>query len=213
VRVRNFKDILGMQFTIGFNSQTLQFAGIENKNLPVQFADNHASKGALTFIWADAGNEPESLKDGYVLFDIILKKKQNFDLEDLSIITTYSPAIAYIKGYIPKSIEKAEGAIADKKKPSIADNTGVEKFDVSPNPNNGLMKVSMVAEAAKKVSLIVSDVTGRVVFKKSYNLLSGLNEFPLNIRRETYKTPGVYFIGVKGLQNVATKSLLIKNEY
>jgi hypothetical protein len=213
VRVRNFKDILGMQFTIGFNSQTLQFAGIENKNLAVQFADNHASKGALTFIWADAGNEPKTLKDGYVLFDIILKKKQNFDLEDLSIITTYSPAIAYIKGYIPKIIEKTEGAIADKRKPSFADNTGIEKFDVSPNPNNGLMRVSMVAAAAKKVSLIVSDVTGRVVFKKSYNLLAGLNEFPLNIRRETYKTPGVYFISAKGLQNVATKSLLIKNEY
>jgi hypothetical protein len=212
LRVRNFKNIMGMQFTIGFNNQTLQFVGIENNNLPVQFSDKFAGKGALTFIWADANNEPKTLKDGYVLFDIVLKKNQNFILEDLRISNSYTPAIAFGKNYVAKTIVKTEGAILDYKKLSFSDVVTADKFDVSPNPSNGLIKVIIHASAAKKVNLIISDVTGRVVFKKSFNLTIGVNELPLNIRRETVRMPGMYFINVKGLDNVAAKTLMIGDE-
>jgi hypothetical protein len=212
VRVRNFKDLMGMQFTIGFNQQLLQFAGIENKNLPVQFAEVNAEKGSISFIWAEAANQPLTLKDGYVLFDLVLRKKSDFSLEDLSVGSTFTPAIAFGKNYVATEIIKATGAIVDKKKQPAFDFVAIEKLDVSPNPSNGITRITINAATAKKIVLIVSDVTGRVVYKKQVSLSIGINELPLNLRREASRAPGIYYISAKELDNVAAKVLMIKSE-
>ena len=119
IRVKNFNELMGMQFTLGFNNNIFQFAGIENKLLPIQQNERFADKGALTFIWADAGNNKKTLVDGSAIFDVLLTKKRSVARADIYIDPTYTPAIAFGKDYEPFNVEKTDGVILEKIKQPI----------------------------------------------------------------------------------------------
>jgi len=209
IRVKNFTELLGLQFTLGFNNSSFSFAGIENKQLLFEHNEKFSDKGAITFIWADAANGTKTMTDGSALFDILLKKKQYANSEDISIDPAYTPAIAFGKGYESYSIVKGQGVILEKVRPTPV--VSIDRLEVSPNPSQGLVRVTITSKEARKITLVVSDVTGRVVLQKRVNLVQGNNEMRLNIHENAIVVPGMYYLRANGLEDVAPKELLITN--
>ena len=210
VRVRNFKELMGMQFTIGFNIASFQYTGIENKNLAIDFNDRMANRGALTFIWSEPGNGVKTLADGSAIFDIVLVKKRSISREDIRIVTDYTPAKVFGRNYEVYSVQKTDGVVLEKmpELPAVK----AESFTVTPNPTKGAVQVTILSKTNKRVTLVITDVNGRIVLQKQADLFPNTNVIPLDINAKSRVSAGMYYIRVRGLEYTKAKELMITNE-
>ena len=210
VRVRNFNELMGMQFTIGFNTASFQFVGIENKVLPVEYNDRMADRGALTFIWNEPGNGLKTLADGSAIFDIVLLKKRSISKEDIQILTEYTPSKAFSREYEPNALTKTDGAILEKM-PALPI-VKAESLNVTPNPSKGAVQVIILSKTDKRVTLVITDVNGRAVMQKQLDLVAGSNVIPLDLKVKSRITPGMYYVRARGLEYTKAKELLITDQ-
>ncbi len=75
VTVQDFVDIVGMQFSLNYDPNALEFVSVSNFNLPgldVSSFGNPAD-GQVTMSWLDNALAGQSLADGSVLFDICFR--------------------------------------------------------------------------------------------------------------------------------------------
>lgn len=79
-------------------------------------------------------------------------------------------------------------------------------FKVWPNPNTGVFNVSFVSSASKNVNLIVYDVSGRLVFYKSYTSSSVFNE---RVNLENFAS-GLYVLEVNSGMSKTIQKILIE---
>lgn len=207
VRVRNFNNLTGMQFAMGFNTQSLKFTGIENRYLPLEYSQKYADNGVVTFIWADPANQSKTLPDGTVLFDLVFQQQQHFDREDINIQTSFTPPIAFNNDMESMGIIKTNGVILRKQiVPLIVDK---EKFMVNPNPTTGLVKVSITSKANKNIVLVVTDVLGRILIEQSATLAVGTNDVRLDLNKVHQRIAGNYFIRITGIDDKASKEIIV----
>jgi hypothetical protein len=210
IKVKDFKQLMGMQFALSFNTEIFKFVRIENKQLSFEQNTNLADKGILSFIWADASNNAKTLADGSYLFDIILSKKQDFGKEDVLINNENIAALAFNKNYETVGVVKITGAIINK--PLTQSVLVQETMDVYPNPTKGDVKVSINTNIDKRVSLMLFDVNGKVVYQKPVSVVSGNNQFQLHLAKQASIKSGVYYFKVNGLDAIAMKEILITTE-
>jgi len=72
---QGFTNIAAAQFTLNFNSNVLEFTGIENINWPGasqggNFGTTMAGNGVITFVWFDQNAVGVNVPDGTVLFEL-----------------------------------------------------------------------------------------------------------------------------------------------
>ena len=82
VSVRNFNQILGLQFTLDYDSGLLQFKKLQNLNNSLGLFDVFRDQnfglpgqgavplGKMTFLWTAPGANPATVADGTVLFEV-----------------------------------------------------------------------------------------------------------------------------------------------
>ncbi len=210
VRVKGFKDVMGMQFTLGFKATDLQLVGIDNLGLPWEYNALLATKGVVPFIWADAKNLTNSLADGTALFDIVLQKQGGFTSDSLSINPNYTPALAYGTNYEPLGVVMGSIAISNSLV-TVADNSiYVEQVLVAPNPSKGVIQLRITAKQSQSITINITDVLGRTIVKKQMTVAAGLNDLPLNLEVNGTILSGVYYLKVEGLEKVFVKQILVQ---
>ena len=117
IRAIDFKDMAALQFTLGFNSDVFSFQSIEPRALPIDYANNHAEEGLLSFLWSDALANPLSLSDSTILFTIQFRpKKQAPALLDFSLSSIITPIEAYNSRYQPVNIILQQGKMMERGK-------------------------------------------------------------------------------------------------
>ncbi|MEM6395304.1 MAG: hypothetical protein AAF741_03085 [Bacteroidota bacterium] len=74
--VTDFKNMLGFQYTIRFDSTKFKYEKVENFGLPgygpPDFGTRFESRGVLSSLWSDPNLKPRTLPDGSKLFDLCL---------------------------------------------------------------------------------------------------------------------------------------------
>ncbi|MDD7913969.1 Ig-like domain-containing protein [Polaribacter ponticola] len=68
----------------------------------------------------------------------------------------------------------------------------MNNFLVFPNPSKGYLKTNILSKIDTKASISLSDITGKIIYKKSIELIEGLNEFNFNVN----VLPGVLFLKI-----------------
>lgn len=100
VTVANFNQIIGMQFSIHWDKQLLNFQEVKNFNLPKMSASNvganRTSEGILTVLWLDEMLKGATLKDGETLFELCFVAKGNPGQSSTIKITDQPTAIEII---------------------------------------------------------------------------------------------------------------------
>ncbi|MGK0446975.1 MAG: hypothetical protein ACJA2M_000746, partial [Polaribacter sp.] len=86
------------------------------------------------------------------------------------------------------TVTPATSRIATKTNDNILDN----EFLVYPNPSIGNVKVTLKSNVSEDVRVILTDITGRVIYSAPLKLREGQNELDFNVRAK----PGVLFIRV-----------------
>lgn len=77
-------------------------------------------------------------------------------------------------------------------------------FNIFPNPSNGIFEISLLSKTNTKYNLLISDITGRCIFKDEINANAGSNLKEIVI--PNFST-GIYLLSVSG--NNGTASALI----
>ncbi|WP_052825867.1 reprolysin-like metallopeptidase [Neotamlana nanhaiensis] len=90
-------------------------------------------------------------------------------------------------------------------------NLGIETFEIStlkvfPNPNTGEFTIQLNNSGAKQLNLNIVDISGRIIYKNTYNNPGNFSE-KLNL---TSAQTGVYFLNVDDGYKRSTKKIVIK---
>ena len=195
VRVKNFRDMLGIQYTISFNPAVLKWIGIGNSILNFEMGTNHAGEGKISFLWVDAKNEIKTLDDGTVIFDLVFEKTGDCINEQLDIDGSVTSVIAYDKDYQSHNVVFKQSAInsLDTK----------ETWTVSPNPaKDGVIHIQMNLKNNKTLVFRLSDNTGKLILVKHVETVKGNNNFTLNEGNIPAGTYYLQVIGVDGIKEV-----------
>lgn len=90
-------------------------------------------------------------------------------------------------------------------------NLGIETFEITtlkvfPNPNTGEFTIQLNNSGAKQLNLNIVDISGRIIYKNTYNNSGNFSE-KLNL---TSAQTGVYFLNVDDGYKRSTKKIVIK---
>ena len=216
VRVRNFKDLQAIQFTLNFNPEALKWVGVANSKIQMETGANHAAEGMVSFLWVDANNEIKTLEDGSVAFELefVNTGKEAIGKEAIGIQGREAQRHNGIQLTLNGSITAIAAYDKDNTLHGILMNpTGVsadkptESWVVAPNPTrDGEIQVQMNLLEKKTVVFRLLDNTGRLLFTKQADGVKGNNRFTL---REGNIPSGTYYLQAVGVEVV--KQLRVEN--
>ena len=202
VRIKNFKEMLGMQFTIGFNASAMQWQGLGNNPLGIETGTNHAAEGSISFLWVDANSEWKTMEDGTVIMELLFKATGKETTENiLDLNSSITSIAAYNKDYNPRGIVL-------KAAPVPITNAHKETWVVAPNPVvNGVIQVQADLKEDKRVVLRLMDNTGRLLLTRTVEGVKGKNNF---ILREGNIPSGMYYLQALGVEGEEVKKIQIR---
>ena len=201
VKISNFKDMSGMQFTIGFNAEALKWVGVNNNVLGMEMGTNHANEGNISFLWVDPNNEIKTLEDGSVVMELVFEKKANCINEQLDLNGSITSVGAYDKDYqLQPVVMKASNINAIQI---------TENWTVSPNPaTNGVVKTQLQLKENKMIVFRLVDITGKVVLEQKKECVRGNNN--INLQENNILPMGTYYLQALGVEGIAVKKILVK---
>ena len=196
VIVKNFRDMLGIQYTINFNPSVLKWVGVDNNTLNFETGTSHSDEGKVSFLWVDDKNEIKTLADGSVIFNLVFEKTGDCINEQLDLDGSVTSVVAYDKDYQSHNVVF---------KPSVINSLDTKDvWTVSPNPTkDGVINVQMNLREKKSILFRLVDNTGRVLMVKQVEGVKGSNNITLregNIAGGTYYLQAVGIEGVKEIQ-------------
>ena len=207
VRVKNFKDILGMQYTLNYNKEALALKSIENNRLNVEYNTNQSNEGKVSFLWADPKNSAKSLIDGDTLMELVFERKGTIVNEEISLSSDITRVEATNASYTKLGIVKTSGQIISSPINAIAK----ERWTVSPNPTiDGKLKLTIVTNEAKRVTIEVVNVLGKTCFKKEQFIPKGVSVTDVNLGQGISLMNGLYYIRVNGSTDKSFKPILLE---
>ena len=206
IRVNNFKDIFGMQYTLNYNKDVLELKSIENNPLDMEYGANHNDAGKVSFIWADPKLVAKSLHDGDVLMELVFTKKGTIVNEDVTLTNDIAPVEAWKSNYTKVGIVKTNGKIAG----STVNAINVDKWNVVPNPSNGVVKANLSLTQSKDIQFQLTTLEGKVIMTKKVSALKGNSTNTLNLQQQTKLAAGVYYLKAVGIEGENTKRIVIE---
>ncbi len=191
IKVQNFKNFIGFQFTFEFDTDALSFIGFENGTLSGisqdNFGFNYLNKGLITVSWNDinAANYGENKN----LFSLKFSVLQNGALSELvSFNSKLTTKEAYNNRYeildVDLKFQHETGLTTDH--PNVA---------IYPNPFIDYTTIQFDVEKDALVELLVYNMRGELVFSEVKQFAVGRNQFEL--KHLTFKSQGIYIAQLK----------------
>ena len=138
VRVNNFEDMRGMQFSLSFDPTHFEFNSFENESLDFVYnadnAGNENNQGVISFVWSPADGNAVTLADGSVLFNLTLHKKKAVSVDDIVLTSDQTKVEAINSNLELIPITKKRSKIIDNSSGSV--NNNEERWDILPSYSN-----------------------------------------------------------------------------
>lgn len=201
IRLKNFKDMLGMQFTFGFNATELQWVGIDRNMLHFELGTNHSHEGKVSFLWNDSANTAKTLEDSSTIFELVFKRTgKEAMVNTLKLDGSITAVEAIDKDY-------STHEVLLKKIETILQQTN-ESWVVAPNPaKDGVIQVQMNLSEKKIIVFRLLDNTGKLLFIKQVESDKGNSHFTL---KDGNVPTGSYFLQATGVEGSDVKKILIQ---
>jgi len=202
---KDFANVYGYQFTLGFDNSVVEFEGIEAGELTnlsdLNFGMTMINEGIITTSWNNS--DAVTMDENAVLFSITFSANSNANLSDvISVNSRYTKAEAYDnEGVLDINVEfNSENGVTAA--------AGVfELYQNTPNPFKDETNVSFNLPEAGFATLTVYDVSGKVLRVVEGEFAQGYNEVTIN-RSEVAGT-GVLYYQLDTENDSATKKMII----
>lgn len=216
IKVVHFKKIVGVQFTINWDSTVLRFRGVNNFILAANpqvesFGINKTSTGKLAFQWYDEALAGRSLNDSTTLFSI------SFDV--IGIPNTITPLSFTDDIALREVADSSLNAINAKYQDGsvqIVATTGthaynsapqlVEVMDSYPNPFHDHTQVQVNLKQTTQVRIMIQNIQGQTVYEEQRLLASGANT--LKLTKEMFPAAGTYQYVIFAPDFIITQKLI-----
>lgn len=211
-----FNDILGMQFSVAWDSAAFEFVEITNVNEALEdaplnpFGLEFTENGNIGFQWVDFALNGISLGDEAVLFSVSLKTIENQSGEYAMGFTDFPTTVeiadteenildvTFTEGII--TIDGINSGLLEQKASEYVEITNY------PNPFARNTTVSMNWIQAAEVQLSILNPVGEVCFQDNSSFKTGLHQ--LNLPEELFVQAGVYLLKIKSTDFIATYKLI-----
>lgn len=195
VNTNNFKDLLGLQYTLHFDNDKYEFVRIDNSKLGIVFNAAQAnSTGSISMLWTDVNALPKTLEDGTGLFTLVLRKKglgiRNWDaINNLQL--TINNSITEVEAW--DNDEVKHNVIITKKQIANYNNDKPETINaltIYPNPAKGAVTIQS-NEGIKQVRLM--DITGKEISRQKPQQDRSVLQINFNLH---HYSKGMYLLNV-----------------
>lgn len=206
VKVQDFYNVEGCQFSLEFDPSILEFYGMESGELPDCDAQNfgldQAESGIIHFSWDHIGGT--TLPEDGVLFSLKFTAKADADLKSsLGITNRHLAPEAYLTD---TEILKVDLSVKDDQQAEIKEG----KFSVdqnAPNPFNDETVVNFYLPERGEAVITVFDPKGNQLFQHKQFFEKGENSFTVNA--EVIIRIGVLYYEVKQGSNKKMKKMIV----
>jgi len=174
VTVKDFNNISGFQYTLGWDPAVLEFVEVNNAALNMDYGTLQTSNGKLTALWATDDLNGLDISDGQAIF--VLKFRVVGHIGESSVISINSDIT--LMEAVNKDLEEVtinvEAGLVKIVGTTGIDQVGSEEYQLlqnEPNPFATSTKITFSIPVRDEVSIFIYDIFGKEVaeFKGTYS--------------------------------------------
>ncbi len=178
VRVKDFNEVSGFQYTMEWNPDVLEFAGTNNANLQMDFGTTQTSNGKLAVLWSTELANGVTLSDGSVVFEVLFRVIGN---NGSSSAIAFKGSMTSIEA-VNKDLEilnfESSSALI-----TVAMPSGMQDIEASqyallqnvPNPFANTTSISFNLPVGEQATISVYDMHGRLIYETSQQYSAGFH--------------------------------------
>ncbi len=197
VRANGMADVVGLQFSVSWDTLLLEFRGISNivlEGTPAgNFNQTQLDSGRIGYLLVDDSLQGFGLQDSVVLFTLDFVSLQPF-----AAVTalTFSEAPLSCKGMNNENIaldcNRAAGTITLEGTNSVPVFAEDARFQVAPNPFTESLRVTTRLKYSGPARLEILDLSGRLLYERREQVRTGEHIFQLSA--SDFPATGAYII-------------------
>lgn len=217
IKVASFKNVMGMQFSLRWDADILEFMHIDSVDFGLDFIHHNdnfgttdADKGILTFFWVDESLEGKELIDGSKIFSFKAKVVGN-PAQTTLIEFSSDPTAIELSDPDEKElqVETRTGTIRVGGVSSINEREDQQRISITPNPFKEKTSVEFALQRKSNVLIQVFDQKGKIIIEKVKSYGSGLHT--IHIHNNEISTAGIYFLNLTTEEfQVSEKLIFVK---
>ncbi|MEP7198065.1 MAG: HYR domain-containing protein, partial [Saprospiraceae bacterium] len=205
IKSSNFAGISGFQFTLNYDNQSLQFAGIESGVLNMKESNiGNFNNGILTTSWNS--DNAESHKSDEVLYSILFKVNQSGTMSKLIAL---SSDITKAEAYNVQD-QTLDVRLGSRKEEGLISTSLFELYQNEPNPFERECIINYRLPEASWAKLTIYDATGRILRIYELDGQKGLNTHKIS-RTELGNSSGLLYYQLDDAGHTATKRMMLIN--
>lgn len=205
-KVRNFNELIGLQFELVFDTFAFAFTGIELGDLATlkldHFGLNEIHQGSLRCVWVDLLGQAHSLEDNDILFSLhLLAKQKIIDRKNKIGLTNRDLATLCFNADLE---ENTISLILD----DLTDITSIlhSSFQLDqnrPNPFNHTTIIPFKLPSQANINLKIYNQLGQLVWQKEGRYPSGISEVEVRLNKS-----GLYYYSINTPWGTATRKMI-----
>ncbi|MFK8006772.1 MAG: HYR domain-containing protein [Saprospiraceae bacterium] len=199
-KAKDFKQIAGYQFTLGFDNDAVEFVDVRT-NLEGLASENFGltklEEGAITTSWNSS--KGVDIEDNTVLFSMTFLANTTVNTEDVFTINSrYTESEAYNGNDLFDVVLEFNGN-------KVA--STFELYQNTPNPFREETTIGFNLPESGAITLRITDVAGRTLKLINMDAVKGMNSVILN--RDEFDATGVLYYQLESADNTATMKMII----
>jgi len=211
IKVESFTNVSGMQFTLRWNPDVLEFMHVDTLDFGLDFLSNDnfgkndSDKGILTFFWEDITTLGKDLSDSSTIFKFYTKVIGDADTaiefsDDPTGIELSAPDFTvYITELVNGSIQNTTGSY----------DLAIEnaRINITPNPFVEKTNLSFNLEKSSPTQIQIFDLKGGKIYEESD--LRSAGTYNLQLDKSIFPAVGIYLLKINTEDFQATEKLFL----
>lgn len=213
--VEDFEMITGVQFSLNWDPNVLEFVGVDNFGLPGMstegnFGTLEADQGKLRFIWYQQEVTGVTLPDMSAIFSLWFKvtgtpnSKTEVMISDQPIVIE----VVGVSGMLPYDVENGTVTVMNPNASTEVRSTDFILFQNSPNPFTDVTQVRFDLQTNTQTLISIYDQHGREVFSQKGYYTTGSHN--ITLYREQFGSAGTYLLVLKTSNGSAAMHLIVQ---
>jgi hypothetical protein len=168
VRVSGFNKISGFQYTVNWNNTVLEFVGLDNGMLNVDYGTTQLENGKLTLVWTTENLAGQTLADGSIIYYLRFKAIGNIgDQSEITFNSSVIPVEAENSEMKFISVNENAGIIkiADAAGINSSVAAGYQLYQNEPNPFVDQSVIKFTIPVYDNVEFKIYDIYGKIVYE------------------------------------------------
>ncbi|PHI18810.1 hypothetical protein CEQ90_16275 [Lewinellaceae bacterium SD302] len=214
VRVENFSDIGGVQFSLEWDADDLEFNGLTNLALGASeqssFNLSQVSEGRLGYLHFDMSLSGYNLEDGDILFTLILDVEgPNNSIFDVNFSSTpVGQVVANTdNNSLPADYDDGTVTVGTPSKVAVLTTEDL-RFVASPNPFQDKTTLRITELGTGLATLKAYSTTGKEIFVRTIEL-TGREQF-VSVGADELPTAGVYIFKIETNGGIFSRKVIFR---